>query len=148
MHPSAVADMREHPATIVTGLAIISRAGVSASLTDQLHDKEGQPMQYIEIERKFRINDPDTLRSRLRELGPVLRGKCGYYNAPHRDFLDAEIVSEWLTVRDEAGCSSLNLKRWLPLGSAGSTHCDGFEIEWPMEKPFVAYCAHWTSPSW
>jgi adenylate cyclase class 2 len=129
---------RNRPRTIAAmwafhglGLPFTSRAGVSDSLTDQSHDNEGQPMQYIEIERKFRINDPDTLRSRLRELGASLEGEMRqvdtYYNAPHRDFLDAEIVSEWLRVRDEGGCSSLNLKRWLPLGSAESTHCDEFE---------------------
>ena len=88
-------------------------------------------MQYIEIERKFRINDPDMLRSRLPELGASREGEMRqvdtYYNAPHRDFLGAEIVSEWLRVRDEAGGSSLNLKRWLPLGAAESTHCDEFE---------------------
>lgn len=88
-------------------------------------------MQYIEIERKFRIDEPDTLRSRLRDLGASLEGETRqvdtYYNAPHRDFLKAGNVSEWLRVRDEAGGSSLNLKRWLPLGAAESTHCDEFE---------------------
>jgi adenylate cyclase class 2 len=46
-----------------------------------------------------------------------------YFNAPHRDFLAGEIASEWLRLRTEtsdhtAERTSINFKRWLPLGAA------------------------------
>ncbi len=88
-------------------------------------------MKYTEVERKYRIADPDLLRARLKETGATGHGQTRqidtYYNAPHRDFLSHDIVSEWLRVRDEDGVASLNLKRWLPLGAAEQTHCDEFE---------------------
>jgi adenylate cyclase, class 2 len=88
-------------------------------------------VKYTEVERKYRITDPDLLRARLTEAGATGHGQTRqidtYYNAPHRDFLATDVVSEWLRVRDEAGACSLNLKRWLPLGAAEQTHCEEFE---------------------
>jgi adenylate cyclase, class 2 len=88
-------------------------------------------MQYTEVEKKFRIDDPDTLRARLREMGARSSGTFHqvdqYYNPPHRDFLQPPIVSEWLRLRDQDGTTSINYKRWLPLGAERQTHCDEFE---------------------
>ena len=51
-----------------------------------------------------------------------------YFNAPHRDFLEGQVVSEWLRIRDEGGgrCS-INFKRWHPVGAIESTHCEEYE---------------------
>jgi adenylate cyclase, class 2 len=88
-------------------------------------------VEYTEVERKYSIADGDLLRTRLKEAGATPGGHARqidtYYNAPHRDFLAADVVSEWLRIREEDGVSSLNLKRWLPLGAAEQTHCDEFE---------------------
>jgi adenylate cyclase class 2 len=88
-------------------------------------------MKHIEVERKFKVDSPDVIKERLRDLGAQQNGRFRqvdtYFNAPHRDFLNLPIVSEWLRLRDEAGKVSINYKRWLPLGVEQQTHCDEFE---------------------
>ncbi|MFJ6213725.1 class IV adenylate cyclase [Streptomyces sp. NPDC092296] len=93
-------------------------------------------MKFIEVEQKFRLlSSADDLKAAFAERG----GKAGdpsrqidaYYNAPHRDFLAGDVVSEWLRIRTEDGGSSLNFKRWHPLDARIKTHCD--EYETPVE---------------
>ncbi|MBE1530368.1 class IV adenylate cyclase [Actinomadura algeriensis] len=93
-------------------------------------------MKYTEVERKFALPNPDAMRDRLTELGAPATGTSRqidvYYNHPSRDFLEGDVVSEWLRVRldeSEAGASvaSINFKRWLPLGAAEATHADEYE---------------------
>lgn len=93
-------------------------------------------MKHIEVEVKYSLPDPAVLVQRLTELDAVPLGEHRqvdtYFNAPGRDFLAAEIVSEWLRIRTETGHgtpsrTSVNFKRWLPLGSPEPTHCDEFE---------------------
>ena len=93
-------------------------------------------MKHIEVEVKYSLPDPAGLIQRLTELDAVALGEHRqvdtYFNAPDRDFLAAEIVSEWLRLRSESGYgtparTSVNFKRWLPLGSLEPTHCDEFE---------------------
>ncbi|GAA2144263.1 hypothetical protein GCM10009760_31600 [Kitasatospora kazusensis] len=89
-------------------------------------------MKYIEVEQKYRLLSPPeglkaALAARGAEPGTPSRQVDTYYNAPHRDFLSGEIVSEWLRVRVEDGAASLNFKRWYPLEAAVKTHCDEFE---------------------
>jgi adenylate cyclase, class 2 len=50
-----------------------------------------------------------------------------YYNAPHRDFLAPEAISEWLRIRTEDRGSSVNFKRWHPIGALVKTHADEYE---------------------
>ncbi|MGW4798105.1 class IV adenylate cyclase [Nonomuraea sp. NPDC004297] len=89
-------------------------------------------MEYIEVEQKFRLLSPvDDLKAALAErgagAGEPTRQVDTYFNAPHRDFLDGQIVSEWLRIREEDGRASLNFKRWHPLEAAIKTHCDEYE---------------------
>ncbi|WP_024806018.1 class IV adenylate cyclase [Nocardia sp. BMG51109] len=89
-------------------------------------------MQYIEIERKYALPDPGPLRAKLAELGakpagPSRRQIDAYYNAPHRDFLAPEAVSEWLRLRTADDGASLNYKRWHPVDVRVKTHADEYE---------------------
>lgn len=89
-------------------------------------------MKYIEVEQKFRLLSPvDELKATLTERGAKAgessRQVDTYFNAPHRDFLGGEIISEWLRIREEAGSASLNFKRWHPLEEKIKTHCDEYE---------------------
>jgi adenylate cyclase, class 2 len=88
-------------------------------------------VQNIGIEKKFEAPDIEALRARLRVLG----GKPGepahqvdaYFNAPHRDFLAPEAISEWLRVRTEDGGSCITYQRWFPVDAVTKTHADEFE---------------------
>ncbi|MEU3558510.1 class IV adenylate cyclase [Kitasatospora sp. NPDC006786] len=90
-------------------------------------------MKYTEVEQKFKLlSDPQELRDQLAARG----GKAGqptrqvdhYYNAPHKDFLAGDVISEWLRVRiEDDGGASLNFKRWHPLEEKIKTHCDEYE---------------------
>jgi adenylate cyclase class 2 len=89
-------------------------------------------MQYIEVEQKFRLLSPAdelkaTLTARGAKPGAPTRQVDSYYNAPHRDFLAAPTISEWLRVRVEDNSASLNFKRWHPLDEKIKTHCDEYE---------------------
>ena len=93
-------------------------------------------MKHIEVEVKYSLPDPAALVQRLTELDAAPFGERRqvdtYFNAPGRDFLAADIVSEWLRIRTETGHGTsartyVNFKRWLPLGSPEPTHCDEFE---------------------
>lgn len=97
-------------------------------------------MKNTEVEIKHTLPDPDELRRRLHELDAISLGETRqvdlYFNAPHTDFLAADVVSEWLRLRtetttsDEAGTTgkaSINFKRWHPVGAVKATHCDEYE---------------------
>lgn len=90
-------------------------------------------MQYIEIEKKFALPDPATLKAKLVQLGAKIseptRQVDAYYNAPHKDFLAPEAISEWLRIRIEDRGSSINFKRWHPLGALIKTHADEYETK-------------------
>jgi 1-deoxyxylulose-5-phosphate synthase len=97
-------------------------------------DQEGHPfVQYIEVEKKFALPDPDALKAKLNELGAKpsepTRQVDAYYNAPHRDFLAPEAISEWLRVRTEDRGSSVNFKRWHPIDALVKTHADEYETK-------------------
>ncbi|WP_343949796.1 class IV adenylate cyclase [Nonomuraea longicatena] len=89
-------------------------------------------MEYIEVEQKFRLLSPvEELKAALVRRGAVpgapARQVDTYFNAPHRDFRDDPVVSEWLRIRQEDGGASLNFKRWHPLEEPVKTHCDEYE---------------------
>ncbi|MFF5206407.1 class IV adenylate cyclase [Streptosporangium sp. NPDC000396] len=94
-------------------------------------------MRYIEVEQKFRLDDLAALKTALETLdakpGPVTRQVDTYYNAPHRDFLEPDVVSEWLRVREADNGASINFKMWHPLDAAIKTHAD--EYETPVDDP-------------
>ncbi|MER5649676.1 CYTH domain-containing protein [Streptosporangium sp. NPDC002524] len=97
-------------------------------------------MKHIEVERKYQIEDPaaltalqDALMALDAKPGPISHQVDTYYNAPHRDFLDQEVVSEWLRVRKSNGGSSVNFKLWHPVDAVAKTHAD--EYESPVADP-------------
>jgi adenylate cyclase class 2 len=95
-------------------------------------------VKYIEVEQKFELPDPTGLRNTLQELDgtprPGVRQVDTYYNAPHRDFLTPEVISEWLRIRRNTdGTASVNYKLWHPIDAAIKTHAD--EYESPVGDP-------------
>ena len=88
-------------------------------------------MHYIEVEKKFALPHPDALKAKLDALGAKpsepTRQVDAYYNAPHRDFLAPEAISEWLRIRTEDRGSSVNFKRWHPIDALVKTHADEYE---------------------
>lgn len=95
-------------------------------------EREGHlTLKYIEVEKKFALADPDALKAKLDELGAKpsepTRQVDAYYNAPHRDFLAPEAISEWLRLRTEERGPSINFKRWHPVDALIKTHADEYE---------------------
>ncbi len=105
------------------------------SLLYSIHQPtKGHPIvQYIEVEKKFALPDPAALKAKLDELGAKpgepTRQVDAYYNAPHRDFLAPEAISEWLRIRTEDRGSSVNYKRWHPVDALIKTHADEYETK-------------------
>ncbi|WP_167521408.1 class IV adenylate cyclase [Microbispora triticiradicis] len=92
-------------------------------------------MRYIEVEQKYQVKDITALKAALEkrgaEPGLTTRQVDTYYNAPHRDFLAPDTISEWLRLRESEHGDSINYKRWLPADAVVKTHCDEFET--PVE---------------
>lgn len=90
-------------------------------------------MQYIEVEKKFALSAPAALKAKLEQLGAKPSEPThqvdAYYNAPHRDFLAPEAISEWLRIRTEDRGSSINFKRWHPVDALIKTHADEYETK-------------------
>jgi adenylate cyclase class 2 len=89
-------------------------------------------VQYTEVEQKYRLaGDVQGVKDALTHLdakpGEPSRQVDTYYNAPHRNFLAPEVISEWLRVRVEDKTASFNFKRWHPIDAAVKTHCDEYE---------------------
>ncbi|WP_406313329.1 class IV adenylate cyclase [Streptosporangium sp. NBC_01639] len=98
-------------------------------------------MKYIEVEQKYQLDDPAAIKAALEALeakpGQATQQVDTYYNAPHRDFLEPDVVSEWLRVREAGNGASINFKMWHPLDGAVKTHAD--EYETPVEDPEVIH---------
>lgn len=90
-------------------------------------------MQYIEVEKKFALPNPDALKAKLEQLGakpsPQAHQVDAYYNAPHRDFLAPQAISEWLRIRTEERGSSINFKRWHPIDAVIKSHAHEYETK-------------------
>ncbi|HEU5475181.1 MAG TPA: class IV adenylate cyclase [Actinophytocola sp.] len=88
-------------------------------------------MQYVEVEKKFALPNPEALKAKLDALGAKpsepTRQIDQYYNAPHRDFLAPQAISEWLRIRTESRGASINYKRWHPIKALVKTHADEYE---------------------
>jgi adenylate cyclase class 2 len=88
-------------------------------------------VRYIEVEQKYAVTDPDALIERLTQLDAAPVGDNvqvdEYFNAPHRDFLAPEAITEWLRIRHDERGPSLNYKQWLPTDAPSKTHCDEYE---------------------
>lgn len=86
----------------------------------------------MEIEVKYPLNNTKEVIARLEQLGAqegILRDMQEdiYFTPAHRDFLDGDVVSEWLRLRKGKGGESVTFKRYLPLGSRYADHCDEYE---------------------
>lgn len=88
-------------------------------------------MQYVEVEKKFALPNPEALKAKLDALGAKpsepTRQIDEYYNASHRDFLAPQAISEWLRIRTESRGASINYKRWHPIDGLVKTHADEYE---------------------
>jgi len=107
--------------------------------------------KYQEVEVKYPLNNPDIVSKTLEGLNAEKRTDSQYqldvYFTPHhKNFLDNDIVSEWLRIRKTAKKCSVNFKRWLPIGAKIRTHCDEYEVNiedvQPMEMIFNALDFH------
>lgn len=94
-------------------------------------------MKYIEVEKKYAAPNAAALKAKLEKLGakpsPQTYQVDAYYNAPHRDFLAPEAISEWLRIRTEQRGSSVNFKVWHPIAAITKTHADEYESK--VEDP-------------
>ncbi|MEU1880823.1 class IV adenylate cyclase [Streptosporangium sp. NPDC020072] len=94
-------------------------------------------MKYTEVEQKYALSDPEALKTKLKGLhavpGTATRQIDSYFNAPHRDFLKPEVVSEWLRIRESDRGASANFKVWHPIEEKIKTHAD--EYETAVEDP-------------
>ena len=86
-----------------------------------------------EVEVKYPLLNPNKVLDILDELNAEKKVNNQYqldiYFTPyHNNFLDNEIVSEWLRIRKTERKNTINFKRWLPIGEKIQTHCDEFEV--------------------
>jgi adenylate cyclase class 2 len=88
-------------------------------------------VRYVEVEKKFALPHADALKAKLDRLGAIPREPVRqideYYNAPHRDFLAPQSISEWLRIRTEERGASINYKCWHPIGALVKSHADEYE---------------------
>ncbi|MBB4913561.1 class IV adenylate cyclase [Streptosporangium saharense] len=88
-------------------------------------------MKYIEVEQKYVLTDPEALKAKLKGLdavpGTATRQIDSYFNAPHRDFLEPQVISEWLRIRESDRGASVNFKLWHPVDAVTKTHADEYE---------------------
>jgi len=89
--------------------------------------------KYQEVEVKYPLFNSDQVISILGELKADKKVENQYqldvYFTPyHKNFLDNDIVSEWLRIRKTDKKNAVNFKRWLPLGAKIQNHCDEFEV--------------------
>jgi len=88
--------------------------------------------KYREVEEKYPISNRATVIQALLLIGGKKVGNAQlqedrYFVPAHKNYLEGEIVSEWLRVRVEPDKASFNYKCWQPIGALKQTHCDEFE---------------------
>jgi len=89
--------------------------------------------KHQEVEVKYPLyNSEDVLKSiEIINAKKILNNEHqvdAYFTPYHKNFLDNEIISEWLRIRESDKKCSVNFKRWLPIGEKIQTHCDEFEV--------------------
>lgn len=90
--------------------------------------------KYQEVEAKYSLKNPEEVLERIESLGIPMEGEGQrqidtYYTSPARNFLENEIVSEWLRVRETEDKATLNYKLWLPVGAKIQNQCKEYESE-------------------
>ena len=88
--------------------------------------------KYQEVEVKFPLLNRNEVIEEIKKLGLHNKVKDemqndSYYTPIHRNFLEPEIVSEWLRVRETKNKCSLNFKQWLPIGAKVQNQCNEYE---------------------
>ena len=88
--------------------------------------------KYQEVEVKFPLHNKEAVMQQIRTLGLQEKLKSEiqndtYYTPHHKNFLEPEIVSEWLRVRETNNKCSLNFKQWLPIGAKIQNQCNEYE---------------------
>lgn len=88
--------------------------------------------KYQEVEVKYELFNKDIVNNNLESLHlehTVIdeRQKDTYYMPCHRNFLEHEIVSEWLRIRETDSKCSINFKQWLPIGVKIQNQCNEYE---------------------
>jgi adenylate cyclase class 2 len=90
-------------------------------------------MQNIEIELKFKLENPTELQQKLQTMATLVKEneyqKDSYFVPSHRNFLDIKPISERLRVRTGEKGSSINYKHWLYEGGQKAVSCDEFETK-------------------
>lgn len=88
--------------------------------------------KYQEVEAKYMLFNTEEVRKRLEELkaehstiDEIQRDT--YYVPFHRNFLENDIISEWLRIRETNENCSINYKQWLPIGEKIQNHCNEYE---------------------
>lgn len=88
--------------------------------------------KYQEVEVKFPLYNREEVLKMIQEHGFKENRKNEvqkdtYYTPIHKNFLEPEIVSEWLRVRETNNKSSINFKQWLPIGAKVQNQCNEYE---------------------
>lgn len=88
--------------------------------------------KYQEVEAKYELFNKDIVKKNLESLHlkhTIVneRQKDTYYMPYHRNFLELEIISEWLRIRETDGKCSINFKQWLPIGAKIQNQCNEYE---------------------
>lgn len=92
-------------------------------------------VQHVEVERKYAVAETDALKAALVGHGGVkssaTRQVDDYFNAPHKDFLAAPAITEWVRLRT-SDISSFNYKCW-HVETPETRYADEFET--PVGNP-------------
>jgi adenylate cyclase class 2 len=90
-------------------------------------------MKNIEIEIKVKVEDSQPLQAFLEKNAKLVLEEHQideYFNAPHRDFVAAKPIKEWLRLRTENGSFSINYKNWhYDKEGESANHCDEYETK-------------------
>lgn len=101
--------------------------------------------KYQEVEAKFFLKNKQQVLDRICQLHlehnvENEKQKDSYYIPAHRDFLESEIISEWLRIRETEKECTLNYKQWVPIGAKIQNQCNEFETvvgdEFALKKIF------------
>ena len=90
--------------------------------------------KYQEVEAKFPLYNMEYVIENIKKLNldEVVRTQIqidSYYTPAHRNFLESDIISEWLRIREtDQGCS-LNFKQWLAIGAVIQNQCNEYETQ-------------------
>ncbi len=88
--------------------------------------------KYQEVEAKYMLFNSEEVRKRLQKLkaehSTIDEVQIDTYYVPcHRNFLENDIISEWLRIRETNEKCSINYKQWLPIGEKIQNQCNEYE---------------------